>query len=146
MSTGSQLTELEIPSGASDLVHSLALAPNCKFIATSASRAISFLDTSTLAQTGPAIEDSSRYVRSIAISHDNSYLATGQADGTIIVRNLSQILPDLYGPFDVSICAFMVPHVGQDIEKLCSYLLLKYKTNNLRHQMATVTNHLTLIP
>ena len=99
VSTGSQLAESEIPG----YVHSLALAPNCKFIATFTGRTISFLDASTLAQIGPVIEDSED-IRSIAISQDDSCLATGRRDGgTIVIRNLSKILPDLYGPFDVSI-------------------------------------------
>ena len=105
LSTGdSQLAALQMPS----LVHSLALAPNCKFIATFASQSISFLDASTLAQTGPVVEDNGQ-IESIAISQDSSYVATGRGDGRIAIRNLSQILPDLYGPFDVSICAFIVP-------------------------------------
>ena len=96
-STGSKLTELEIPS------HSLALAPNCKFIATFAGHSILFLEASTLAQIGPVIADSGD-IWSIAISQDNSYLVTGHRDdGKIIIRNLSTILPDLCGPFDVSI-------------------------------------------
>ena len=95
-STGSQLAELQIPS------HSLALAPNSKFIATCTDHSISFLDASTLARTGPVIPESGR-IYSIAISQDNGYLATGQVDGKTVIRNLSKILPDLYGPFDVSI-------------------------------------------
>ena len=112
VSTGSQLAELEVPGR----ICSLALAPNCKFIAIVASSesdtSISFLDASTLARTGPVIANT-KMIRSIAISQDNSYLATGQADGKIVIRNLSQILPDLYGPFDVRICALIVPHVMQ---------------------------------
>ena len=100
VSTGGLLAELQIPG----YVHSLALAPNCKFIATFGDRSISFLDASTLARTGPVIEGSVR-IRSIAISADSSHLAIGGRDGEIVVRNLSQILPDLYGPFDVSICS-----------------------------------------
>ena len=95
-STGSQLAELQIPS------HSLALAPNSKFIATCTDHSISFLDASTLAQIGPVIEDSGR-IYSVTISQDNGYLATGQVDGKTVIRNLSKILPlDLCGPFDVS--------------------------------------------
>ena len=70
---------------------------------------ISFLDASTLTRTGPHVIRDDVSIRSIAISQDNSYLATGQFDGKIIIRNLSMILPDFYGPFQVSICAFIVP-------------------------------------
>ena len=108
VSTGSQLAELDIPGddygvpGDDYRVYSLALAPNSKFIATFAGQSISFLDPSTLVQIGPVIEDSEG-IQSIAISQDNSYLATGQVDGKIVIRDLRKILPDLYGPFDVSI-------------------------------------------
>ena len=108
-STGAQLAELQMPSH----VYSLALAPNCKFIATFGDRSISFLDASTLARTGPVITDSEE-IRSIAISADSSYLATGRRyDGKFVIRNLSQILPDLYGPFDVGVCVLWSPHDGQ---------------------------------
>ncbi|KAN0091483.1 hypothetical protein V8E55_005049 [Tylopilus felleus] len=40
--------------------------------------------------------------RSISLSPDGRYLAIGQFEGKIIVRNLGGILPDLYGPFQVS--------------------------------------------
>ena len=100
VSAGAQLAELQMPSDG----YSLALAPNCKFIATFGDRAIWFLDASTLTRTGPVIEDSEE-IRSIAISQDNTYLATGQFDGKITVRNLSRSLPDFYRPLQVSICA-----------------------------------------
>ena len=105
VSTGdSRFVELEI----CDVGYSsIALAPNCKFIATFVEQFISFLDTSTLARARPDIADN-KDIRSIAISQDNSYLATGQDGGKIVIRKLSQILPDSYGPFHVSICAFIV--------------------------------------
>ena len=107
VSTGARLTELEIPSRVYG-AYSLVLAPNSKFIATFAGHSVSFLDASTLARTGPAIEGDAG-IRSIAISQDSSYIATGQHDGKIAIRNLSKILPALYGPFHVSICALIVP-------------------------------------
>lgn len=107
VSTGSQLTESPIIDG--DIVFSIALAANGKFFATFAQpHSISFLDAQTLTRIGPVIEDS-KYVRSIAISPDNCYLAVGREDGKVIIRDLSKILPDLYGPFHVSTCAFVVP-------------------------------------
>ena len=104
VSTESQLAELQMPSDG----YSLALAPNCKFIATFTYGSIRFLDASTLAQTGPVVEEN-EVIYSIAISQDSSCAATGRGDGKIIIRNLSQILPDLYGPFHVRICTFIVP-------------------------------------
>ncbi|KAG8212891.1 quinon protein alcohol dehydrogenase-like superfamily, partial [Butyriboletus roseoflavus] len=91
VSTGSQLAELQILSQRY-YVHSLALAPNGKFIATFGDRLIVFLDTSTLSRTGPVIDGDA--IQSIAISQDNSYLATGRADGTIVVRHLNGVLAD----------------------------------------------------
>ena len=104
VSTGSQLAELQVHGG--DEVVSIALAGNGKFLATFAGRSnsISFWDTSTLTQIGPAIEDSQQ-IRSIALSSDCSYLVTGGYDGIITIRNLNNILPDMYGPFRVSISA-----------------------------------------
>ncbi|KAG8215442.1 WD40-repeat-containing domain protein [Butyriboletus roseoflavus] len=99
-STGSQLAELQIPTG----VYSLALASNGKFIATLGRRSIAFLgsisfvDTSTLSRTGPVIEESER-IWSIAVSQDSSYLATGRRDGKIAIRYLNDMLADSYGLF-----------------------------------------------
>jgi WD40 repeat protein len=105
VSTGSQLAELQVHGG--DEVVSIALAANGKFLATFAgkSSSISFWDTSTLTQIGPVIDDG-QTVRSIALSPDCSYLATGGNKGNITIRNLNNILPDSYGPFRVSIYAF----------------------------------------
>ncbi|KAG8219313.1 WD40-repeat-containing domain protein [Butyriboletus roseoflavus] len=101
VSTGSQLAELQITGGS----YSLALAPNGKFIATFGDHSIWFLGTSTLSRMGPVIKESG--IRSIAISQDSSYLATGRYDGKIVIRHLDGVLPDLYGPFHASICAFL---------------------------------------
>ena len=103
VSTGSQLAELQV-HGDNEVV-SIALAANGKFLATFAGHTITFYDTSTLTQIGPVIEDSQK-IRSIALSPNCSYLATGGFNGNITLRNLNNILPDLYGPFSVSIHAF----------------------------------------
>ena len=105
MSTGSQLAESQVHG--SDEVMSIALATNGKFLVTFAGYAISFWDTSTLTQIGPVIKDS-QIIWLIALSPDCSYLATGGWDGNIMIRNLINILPDLYGPFSVSIYAFTI--------------------------------------
>ena len=105
VSTGSQLAELQV-HGDNEVV-SIVLAANGKFLATFANHSISFWDTSTLTQIGPVIDDSQR-VRSIALSPDCSYLVTGGWNGNITLRNLNNILPDLYGPFHVSIFEFTI--------------------------------------
>ncbi|KAG8216252.1 quinon protein alcohol dehydrogenase-like superfamily [Butyriboletus roseoflavus] len=97
VSTGSQLAESPIL----DDDHCISLAGNGKFIASVAYHAISFLDTSTLAKIGTAIEDGKR-MSSSAISSDSSRIATGRGDGTVIVHNLANFLPDSYGPFHAS--------------------------------------------
>jgi len=105
VSTGSQLAEWQVHDDGN--VESIALASNGKFLATFSveSTGIWFWDTSTLAQIGPVIEDGQE-IWSIALSPDCSYLATGGRGGNIMIHNLSNILPDSYGPFLVSICAF----------------------------------------
>ena len=105
-STGSQLAESQTLHDGNNNVNSIALAANNKFIATFADHSISFLDTTTLAQIGPVIEDGEQ-TWSIAISADSSYLATGGDEGEIVMRDLGKVLPGLYGPFHVSICAFI---------------------------------------
>ena len=99
---GSQRVESQVYGGGGAV--SIALAANGRFLATGAERSISFWDTSTLNQIGPVIEDR-QWVRSIALSQDCSYLATGGFLGKITIRNLNDILPDLYVRFRVSIYA-----------------------------------------
>ena len=100
--TGSQLVESQVYEDGGAV--SIALAANGRFLATGAERSILFWDTSTLNQIGPVIEDR-QWVRSIALSQDCSYLATGGFLGKITIRNLNDILPDLYVRFRVSIYA-----------------------------------------
>ena len=121
-STGTQLAESQILHDGGDDVPSIALAANGKFVATIADHSIVFLDTSTLSRIDPVIEDGER-IRSIAISPDSRYVATGRFDGKIAIRDLGKILPELYGPVNVSICAFLcsISHV----DNICRYLLAK---------------------
>ena len=113
VSTGSQLAESQV-HGSDDEARSIALAANGKFLATFAGPSITFWDTSTLTRIGPIIKGS-QWVWSIALSPDCRHLATGGVDGNITIRNLNNILPDLYGPFHVSIHAFTIlldkPHI-----------------------------------
>ena len=105
VSTGSQLAEAQVQGGGR--LKSIALATNGKFLATFVDHSISFWDTSTLTQIGPVVENS-RNVYSIALSPDFSHLATGGDEGKITIRNLNNILPDVYGPFRVSIYTFTI--------------------------------------
>ena len=102
-STGTQLAESPILNNN----YSIALAGNGRFISTVAMHTISFLDTSTLVKIGTSIEDSER-MWSIAISFDSSQIATGRADGKIIVHNLASFLPDSYSHSQVRNCLFIM--------------------------------------
>ena len=139
VSTGSQIAESPILSNGH---RSVALAPNGTFIATYARRSISFLDTSTLSLVVPVIDDS-KDIFSIAISPDGNYLATGQDDGRLIVRNLSTILPDSYRPVHVAICPYW--HIAP---LTCNVRHLLLRENNqtscFRPRPAMTTNHLVL--
>ena len=107
-STGSLLAKtLSQKNDVHDFV-SITLAANGKFFAVSAEPCISFLDASTLTQIGPVGIEDTENAKSIALSPDCSYLATGSIFGSITIRNLSDILPESYGPFHVSIHAFTV--------------------------------------
>ena len=103
VSTGSQLAESQTLDGGDG--DSIALAANGKFVAAFADSVISLLDTSTLILIDPVIRDS-REIYSISLSPDSGYLATGDEDGKITIRDLGGILPDVYGPFHVSIYPF----------------------------------------
>ena len=111
VSTGSQLAQSQVLHDDNKGIPSIALAPNSTFIASFASHSISFLDASTLAHIDLAIKDS-KETRSISISPNNSYVATGRYDGKIVIRDLSKLLPDSYGPFHVSIRALVVLRCG----------------------------------
>ena len=104
VSTQSQLAESRCLHDGKNDVRSIALSANNKFIATVTPWSIWFLDASTLRQIGPdiAIQSNPEQIWSIAISLGSSYLATGQENGKIIIRDLSKLLPDLYGPFHAS--------------------------------------------
>ena len=103
-STGTQLIESQILY---DGTPSIALASNGKFVATIADQSITFLDTFTLARVGPGIEDGGG-IWSVAISLDSTRLAAGRRDGKIVIHDLRKILPELYDPFDLRICAFIL--------------------------------------
>ena len=126
-STGSLLDESQILCDGNSDFSAIVLATNGKFIATVATRkSISFLDTATLTRIDPVIKDGEEPY-SIAISPDNNYLATSQKDGKIAIRHLRSVLPDLYGPFHVSIVPLspsmlVKPHPVSLINDLCRYL------------------------
>ena len=100
VSTGSQLAETQVHDDGDVL--SITLAANGKFLASIAGRSILFWDVLTLTQIGSIVKDSQE-IRSIAVSPDCSHLAIGGSKGKITIRHLSDILPDSYGPFHVSI-------------------------------------------
>ena len=99
-STGSQLAEWEAHSRN---VESIAMSANSRFIASLAAHSVSFWDTSTHTQLGSVLEDVQvGGIQSIALSPDGARLATGGSNKTIIIWNLSDILPQSYLPIAVS--------------------------------------------
>ena len=138
ISTGSQLAASPILNGSD----SISLADNNKFIATVTSDAISFLDASTLAKVGTAIEGE----WSSGISLHHSRIAAGRRDGKIIIHGLPNFLPDLYGPFRVSNCLFIMLAC-----RITTISCIRHRPRrndqpmrNLWPPVATTINHLAL--
>ena len=100
-STGSQLAEWQIHSHDSEDRLSIALSANNRFIASSAGRSVTFWDTSTHAHLGSVLKHDGE-IWSIALSPDDTLLATGSQDKTITIWNPSDILPESYLPITVS--------------------------------------------
>lgn len=73
----------------------ISLSSNSQFIAASLGRSISFLDTATYAQISSVLQHPTP-IWSIALSFDNNYLATSDANGIITLRNLHYIVPSYY--------------------------------------------------
>jgi len=158
--TGSQLAESRVH--ADNDVDCIALASNGKFLATFVDCSIMSRDTSILRRIVPVIMNNHIHgIWSIALSLDCSYLATRGFDGNITIRNFSNILPDLYGPFLVSGCAFtmlayQISHASSFPHwYLLSHLLKKNpdrkdpkighkkKKKSLQSQESTTTEHQT---
>ncbi|KAG6372522.1 quinon protein alcohol dehydrogenase-like superfamily [Boletus reticuloceps] len=89
------LSSWSIPGEAGGNFGYIALSSNGKFIASSIGRSISLWDTATYAQICSAITHPAP-IWSIALSFDNDYLATSDANGIITLRNLKYIIPDYY--------------------------------------------------
>ena len=77
------------------------MSANNRFIVSLAEHSVSFWDTSTHTPLGSVLEDVDM-IRSIALSPDGARLATGGSNKTIIIWNLSDILPQSYLPIAVS--------------------------------------------
>lgn len=73
----------------------IVLSSNGRFIASFVGRSISLWDTSTYAQLSSVIQHSAP-IWSLALSLDNQYLATSDANGIITLRNLTYIIPSYY--------------------------------------------------
>ena len=78
------------PNGSSGI----ALPRNGRFIASFAGRVVTFWNTSTRVRLGPLFEHLQvDNLYSIALSPDSNYVATGNNDGMIILRDLKDIIP-----------------------------------------------------
>lgn len=88
-------TRCRWPIHSSNKPRCIALASNGKFIATSANSSISFWDTTTRQQIGDVLQHDDA-VRTMAISPNIDYLASGGDDQKITLRDLRAILPESY--------------------------------------------------
>ena len=146
VSTGYKMAEARLRRTEMSGTVSMALAANGKFLATTAGKSLIFWDASTLKKIGRAIEDTKNV--SMSLSPDCNYLVTGKS-GSIIIRALSGILPDSYGPFQVSICGFTLlfppstscpRHLLKgNLRQKRSRIHRSKNKNNLRHR-ALMTN------
>jgi len=83
----------------SDVVFSIALSHDSKFIATaSLDRTVRLWEANTFQQIGPSLPHDAR-VHSISISPDNSHLVSGARDSDVRVWNLRTIAPILFSFF-----------------------------------------------
>lgn len=85
----------------------ISLAGNGTFVAASAGSSVSFWDTTTLMQIGHFV-DYDGVIRSMAISPDNTHLASGGDDQKVVLRHLRNIIPESYF-VDVSLSATKMP-------------------------------------
>ncbi|KAF8552686.1 WD40 repeat-like protein [Imleria badia] len=88
------LSTWTIPNESSNFGY-IVLSSNGRFIASFVGRSISLWDTSTYAQISSVIIHPVP-IWSIALSLDNHYLATSDANGIITLRNLNHIIPNYY--------------------------------------------------
>ena len=98
-STGSTVSEWAVPDG--DCASCIALSRYGEFIAYSATRTVTFWDTSTHTQLG--LIQHPQDIRSIALSPDDRFLAIGGEDNKIVIESLSFIsvstMCSLIGPY-----------------------------------------------
>jgi WD40 repeat protein len=88
-------TSPQIPGDRGNDFGYIALSSNGEFIVSFVGRSISFLESATYAQISPVIQHPTP-IWSIALSFDNNYLATSDANGIITLRNLNYIIPSYY--------------------------------------------------
>ena len=92
-SSGSLLSSWSVPGNGPR--HSIVLSHNQRLAAIIAHKSLSFWDTATEKQIGTVIDHASAAL-SIALSPDDHCIATGEENGTVALRNLSEILPRSY--------------------------------------------------
>ncbi|KAN0084115.1 hypothetical protein V8E55_007619, partial [Tylopilus felleus] len=89
-SSGSLISTWSVPGGGWPA--SVVLSRNQKFAVVVAFGTLSLWDTSTQQQIGTAIKHAST-VRSIALSPNDDWVATGEDNGKVTLRSLRDILP-----------------------------------------------------
>lgn len=95
--TGSSASEWTLPGETESETGSIALSSNGKFIASFVGRSLSFWDPHTTHRRfGPVFDHAGGPLRSITLSSDNTYVATGGENRIITVRKLNNIIPTSY--------------------------------------------------
>ncbi|KAG6369523.1 WD40-repeat-containing domain protein [Boletus reticuloceps] len=92
-SSGTLLSKWSVPGGGS--FASVVLAHNQRFLVVVAKKTLSFWDASSYMEIGTAIEHAND-VRSVALSPDDDYIASGEENGKLTLRRLWDILPSSY--------------------------------------------------
>ena len=83
-----------LPTGFNNHLSSIALRQYGEFIAYSTSNTVTFWDTNTHTQLG--LIQHTQFIRSIALSPDNRFLAIGGKSGKIAIKDLGGVLPASY--------------------------------------------------
>ena len=94
--TGSIISQWTVPGDTNDACGSLAVPTNGRFIAAFVGSSLSLLEPSTGERFGPVFDHPDQRLHSVALSMDNSYVATGGKNGIITLRPLNGIIPMPY--------------------------------------------------
>lgn len=110
-------SEWTIPGETESQTGSIALSSNGRFIAAFVGSSLSFWDPCTAHRRfGPVHDHPGGSLRSITLSSDNKYVATGGENGIITVRNLSDVIPASYLQAGGQTAVVRQPQPGSDAD------------------------------